>query len=103
MESPKGRTWILIVSPDQWITQYSPFTILDVVGSRDVAKITNLDGTVSSRDWLLGLTQGACGQMRTLVESNLALLDVILTEADENGILSSLSSNYDGVTSVWSV
>jgi hypothetical protein len=41
--------------------------------------------------------------MRTLVESNLALLDVILTEADENGILSSLSSNYDGVTSVWSV
>jgi len=50
MESPKGRTWILIVSPDQWIVQYSPLTILDVVGSRDMAKITNLDGTISSCD-----------------------------------------------------
>lgn len=32
-------------------------------------------------------------QVRTLVESDLALLDIILTEADENGILSSLSSD----------
>jgi hypothetical protein len=41
--------------------------------------------------------------MRTLVESDLALLDVILTEADEDSVLSSLSSDYYGVTSVWSV
>jgi hypothetical protein len=38
--------------------------------------------------------------MRTLVESDLALLDVILTEADENSVLSSLSSDYYGVTSI---
>jgi len=31
--------------------------------------------------------------MLTLVESDLALLDVILTEADEDSILSSLSSD----------
>jgi hypothetical protein len=42
-------------------------------------------------------------QALTLVESDLALLDVILTEADEDSVLSSLSSDYYGVTSVWSV
>jgi len=55
-----------------------PFTILDVVGGRDVTRITELDGTVSSGD---------------LVERDPALLDVILAKADENGILSSLSSD----------
>jgi hypothetical protein len=50
MESPKGRTWILIVRLNRGVALYSPFTILDVVGSRDMTKISNLDGTVSSSD-----------------------------------------------------
>jgi hypothetical protein len=32
---------------------------------------------------------------RTLVESDLALFDVILTETDQDGVLSSLSSDWN--------
>ena len=62
----------------------NPFTVFDIVGSRDMTKVSDLDGAIRSGN---------------LVESDLALVYIILTETDKNSVFSSLSSDNDGITS----
>lgn len=56
-------------------------------------QITNLDGTVTSGDWSMSKALAKRSTRPTLVQGDLALVHVILTQADEDSVLSSLSSN----------
>lgn len=56
-----------------------------------MGKIAELDGTVASGDWISAAVRKT---ERTFVHGNLALLDIILTQADQDCVLSALSSNW---------
>jgi hypothetical protein len=70
-----------------------PLSILDVVGRRDVHQVTELDSTISSGDYDK-LSSQSWRRLLTLVERNFALLNIVLTQTNENSILSSLPSDY---------
>jgi aminoglycoside phosphotransferase (APT) family kinase protein len=56
-------------------------------------QITDLDGTITSGDWSVSKALAKRSSRPTLVQGDLALVNVILTQADEDSVLSSLSSN----------
>jgi hypothetical protein len=56
-------------------------------------QITNLDGTITSGDWSVSKALAKRSSRPTLVQGDPALVNVILTQADEDSVLSSLSSN----------
>jgi hypothetical protein len=56
-------------------------------------QITNLDGTITSGNWSVSKALAKGSSRPTFVQGDLALVHVILTQADEDSVLSSLSSN----------
>jgi hypothetical protein len=73
---------------------HSPFTVLDVVGGRDVNKITQLDSAVTSSDFENVSTKLVARLISpTLIHGDFALFDIILTQTNEYGVLSTLAPN----------
>jgi hypothetical protein len=73
--------------------QDPPLSVFDVISRRDVDKVAQLDSTIASGNCDHQLDPQNCRDELTLVHCDFTLLNVVLTQADQDGVLSTFAAD----------